>query len=414
MFYHCLYTLFRHKYLILVLLLWGCSSDPGDSPIVVGDDPDEVTVTFSAGNSSALTRAPFSEGDTLKIYVYRSGGFSAAPYKVVEGKTGDAGSEQLSPVILTGGDITAGDDGVNRLTVRGDFTYDFIVVVNASPGAQLSDLGTLNSGMLTGFSHGADILSGRAQKVVALGESPVEVKFTEYGADDGNLPHLCSAVVTEARVTEAFITYVKSLYSNKFDYQVAGMDFRNCLPKSANLSFSGDPMALTVLGSATSYSASILGDEVEVDDKGDKAESEVGVLLPCPLQAPGIRNYNVMSIDFRLRVNGAEVTFPAANVHVPEFKPGYRYRFIVEMDKDNDMNKGKVNLLLSVESWSAVSWDAVIGGGEDDEVLMQVTLGSWSSVSWQSVMGDGGTDKWFVAGVSGWSSATWMSEMGEN
>ena len=413
MFYHCLYTLFRHKYLILVLLLWGCSSDPGDSPIVVGDDPDEVTVTFSAGNSSTLTRAPFPADTPLKIYVYRSdGGFSAAPYKIVEGKTGSTADSGLSSVILTGGNVTDGAGDAKLLTVRGGVVYDFIVVVNASSGAQLSGLGTLNSGMLTGFSHGADILSGRQTVNVAYGTQEVVVTFKDsYGADaQGNLPHLCSAVVTEARATQTFIDYIKT--KGDFNYQVAGMDFKNCLPKSANLSFSGNPMALTPIGSATSYSASILGEVKTVTATADVATSADGVLLPCPLQVSG-RNYNVMSIDFRLRVNGGEVTFSTTNVQVPEFKPGYRYRFIVEMDKEADQEDGVVKLLLSVESWSAVSWDAAIGGSGDTEVLMLVTLGSWSSVSWQSPMGGDGTDNLLIAGVSGWSSVTWASQMGE-
>lgn len=408
MFYNCLYTLFRHKYLILVLLLWGCSSDTGDSPVVIEDDPDEVTVTFSAGNSSVLTRAPFSENTPLKIYVYRGSDFSVAPYKVVEGKTGGEVANGLFSVTLTGGDLTDDD----RLTVRGGNTYNFVVVVNASSGATASNLGALSSGVLTGFSHGMDILAGKKTLSVGLGQPNVDVTFTEYGAVDGKLPHLCCAVLTEARATSALIDKMKKDGGGTFKYAVAGMDFKQCLPKSANLSFSGNPMALTVIGTAASYSASILGEEETVTDPEVVATSAQGILLPYPLRTG--TTYNTLNIDFHLRVNGGGVLFEASNVQVPEFKPGHRYRFIVEMDYTvpPDGEGDVITLLLSVEPWSSVSWQSPMGGDDSMQSLMLLSLGSWSSVSWQSPMGGDSTGSMLIASVGGWSSATWASQMG--
>jgi hypothetical protein len=418
MFYSKLYTLFRHKYLILVLLLWGCSSDPGDSPVVIEDDPDEVTITFSAGNASTLTRATtFTAGTPLKIYVYRHSGstvdFSAAPYKVVEGETTSDVVDGLSAVKLTGGNIT--EDG--RLTVRSNNTYDFIVVINASASVSSGttpNLGTLSSGILTGFLHGSDILAGRKEKYIAADGSTANITFTGYGADaQGNLPHLCCAVVTEARATEDLISYLLKDGGGQFVYEVAGMDFKQCLPKSANLSFSGDPLALTVVGSGynTSYSASILGEQKVVTNTSDVAVSRDCILLPYPLREGG--DHNTMNIDFRLRVNGGEALFQATNIHVPEFEPGYRYRFIVEMDEPDDSGgDGVIKLLLSVESWSAVNWYSGMGEGET-QVLMLLSLGSWSSVAWQSAMGGGDTGGMLLATVGGWNSITWGSQMGE-
>jgi hypothetical protein len=406
MFYNCLYTLFRHKYLILVLLLWGCSSDTGDSPVVIEDDPDEVTVTFSAGNSSVLTRAPFSENTPLKIYVYRGSDFSVAPYKVVEGKTGGEVANGLFSVTLTGGDLTDDD----RLTVRGGNTYNFVVVVNASSGATASNLGALSSGVLTGFSHGMDILAGKKTLSVGLGQPNVDVTFTEYGAVDGKLPHLCCAVLTEARATSALIDKMKKDGGGTFKYAVAGMDFKQCLPKSANLSFSGNPMALTVVGSSTNYSASILGEEKEVNLVSDVARSAQSILLPYPLRT---ETYNTLNIDFRLRINGGETLFEAPGIQAPPFEPGYLYRFIVEMDYEAPPDDYVIKLLLSVEPWSSVSWQSTMGGSEDTESLMLLSLGSWSSVSWQSAMGSGSTGSMLIVSVSGWSGVTWASHMGD-
>lgn len=226
---------------VFPVLLGGCSSDVG-SPVV----PDVVSgaqVSFAVGGSTSASRAAFPVNTPVRVYVFQRDGnasgvvnLSTTPFKTVEGLS--SGSGLLSDITLTGGDIEA--DG--SLVVPGGFTYDFVVVVNATSGATSSSLGTLNTGYLSGFSHGADILAGRREGVeVSIGQTSVNFLFTEYGADsDGNLPHLCSAVLVEARVTQALIDNL----GGSLDYAVSGMDFKQCLPTSANLPFSGDPVDL--------------------------------------------------------------------------------------------------------------------------------------------------------------------------
>ena len=390
-------------------VLWGsCSSDPG-SP----DLPDEpsAAVTFSVGSGASQSRAAFREDTPVKVYVFQrednSDGvdLSATPFKTVEGKS--SGSGNLSDITLTGGDL----DANKSLKLPTGFTYDFVVVVNASDGATTSNLGAWESGRLTGFSHGADILSGRKEGVaVNVGQTHVNVTFTEYGADaEGNLPHLCSAVLVEAKATQALITHLKG----SLDYAVSGMDFKQCLPRSADLPFGGDPMALNILGAGytSSYSPAISGSAVTVTSPDNTALSKEGIILPYPLRIPD-QEYNVLTIDFGLNVNGGNVTFNATGVRAPAFEPGYRYRFIVELDHDEDVEEGKVNLLLSVESWNSVSWNAGMGEGETHSWML-ISLGSWNSVTWQAVMGEGETSNNIITSVSGWRSATWASNMGE-
>jgi len=403
-----------------VSFLWGCSSDtPGDNPVVIPEeDPDEVVVTFSTGNSPTLSRAAFDEGTPVKVFVFRrsqsapgSTNFLAAPYKIVEGTTSGTGA--LSSLTFTGGDITERDGSSEKmLTVRAGYTYDFIAVVNATSGATMANFGTLSSGVLTGFNHGSDILSGRKEGVIVNGQSTVDITFTEFGADAGNLPHLGSAVITEARATNDLITHLTK-DGGSFRYAVAGMDFKQCLPQSANLPFASNPVAYTIQASGytSSYSASILGTEVVVTSSSNVAISQNAILLPYPLRYSD-KSYNSMTIDFRLRVNGGEVIFSAANIQVPAFNPGYRYRFIVELEHDPEVEEGIVNLYLSVEPWDSTTWQSGMGEGEDTESLMMVSLGSWSSVTWRSGMGGSSTNDMIIASVSGWSSTTWASYMG--
>jgi hypothetical protein len=392
MFYNGLYTLFRHKYLIFVLLFWGCSSDA-----VIENDPDEVVVTFSTGNSVA-SRTAFEENTPVKVWVYsRSGGtpnYSVTPYKTADGKT--AGSGVLSTVTFTDGDLTPD----KSLTVRRDRTYDFIAVVNAST----SNFGTFSSGSLTGFSHGMDILSGRKSKLITTTTAVEEIKFTEYGADnEGNLPHLCSAVYTKLSVTGAVISEVGA---GNLQYAVSGMYFKECLPESADFSFSSDPMALTVKTSGynTSYLAPAASELITVNTTSDVAESENGILLPCPLRYLN-RMYNIMNIEFHLVMDDVDIIFYAPEIQVPEFKPGHRYGFIIELDKD------VIRLKLSVEPWSSVSWET--GMGEEGSIPVGLfPIGSWSSVSWNTGMGENGSVH--IPVIGGWSGIAWTSEMGGN
>lgn len=428
MIYDCLYSLIVKGrlrfagYMILAALLWGCSSDSGNEPPVI-EDPDDVTVIFTAGNSATTTassRIAFPVNTPVKIYVYRRSGtstqpnFLAAPYKVVEGVTAGTGTgaSDLSTVTFTGGDITSD----KKLTVRGGYKYDFIAVVNATPKATISDMGTLGAGVLTGFIHGTDLLAGCSIGTgVSGGSGTTEVKFTGYGADaNGNLPHLGSAMRTTAKVTEEFLDFMLNTGDKFLNYGVSGMDFKQCLPKSANLPFGGTAMAYQVQGSGytTSYSVNSPGTIVSMTEVTDVALSNDAVILPFPLRYSD-KTYNTIDVDFRLSVNGGEVTFSAAGVQVPEFKQGYRYNFIVELDKDPDVVAGKVNLYLSIEPWSALTWESGMGEG-DTENFGVFSLGSWSSVSWQSGMGAGSDNSLMITSVAGWSSVTWTSHIGND
>lgn len=408
------YTLITFGYCLALMLCWGCSTDlpdASDNPDVPIDDDSEVVVTFSTGNGAAHTRTCFSEGTPVKIFIYQhqSGGVNLAgvPYKTVEGKTegvGDSNS-QLSSVVLTGGDLSNG----NYLTVRSGKTYEFIVVVSATTGAKLTDIGFPASGIITGFTHGSDILAGREQVTVAYGTKNLAVTFKSNGADSqGNLPHLGSAVCIQGRVTEKLL---KELNTGSVSFAIAGMDFKQCLPKSANLSFTGSSPALIVqgVGFNTSYSANVLTTPVNIDNT-ESVTSANGYLLPYPLQ--NTLGYNVLNIDFRLRVNGGEVVFQAPGLQTPSFDPGYRYKFIIELDYEAPEKEGVVNLYLSIEPWSSLSWQSGMGESDETDNLMLLSLGSWSSVTWHSGMGAEDTSDKIITSVSGWKSATWISQMG--
>lgn len=405
------YILLTMSWLCSLWVLGSCSADVNSPDIP--DDDSEVRVSFSVGSSASPTRAAFAVDTPVRIYVYQRNedapdvvDFTATPFKTVEGRT--SGGGVLSDISFTGGDLEV--DG--SLAIPGGYTYDFVVVVSVPGSGTSLNFGTLNAGLITGFSHGSDILAGRKEGVeVAVGQTNVNVIFTDYGADaDGNLPHLCSAVLTEGRATQALIASL----NGTLDYAVAGMDFKQCLPRSANLSFSGDPMALNIQGSGytTSYSPNISGSTVTVTEPANVTLSKDGILLPYPLKTQG-QDYNILTIDFRLRVNGGEVLLPATGVRVPAFEPGYRYRFITELDHDPEVEAGKINLYLSVESWKSVNWETGMGEGETHS-WMYISLGSWNSVSWQAVMGEGETSNRIITNVSGWRGATWSADMGKN
>lgn len=406
--------------LFMSLLLVGCSSDSGDIPWLGEEEEGEFTdvvVTFSAGNSSTVTRAPFEDGTPIKLFVYRraSGGgmnYSTTPYKIVEGRTDNSPGATLSNVTFTGGDITS----EGKLTVRTNSTYDFVVLANATPGATFAEFGSLSSGMLMGLTHGRDLLSGRAEGIEAVvGKKNINVTFTEGGADNGLLPHLCSAVCVEAGVTSEFFNHFTEGGGKTLTYAVDGIDFNVCLPKSANLIFLGNPMALSILASGynTSYSAYIPSGAVTIAKDNDVAKSEEGVVLPYPLRYPE-RNHNLLDIEFILRVNGAIVYFKAPGVESPAFEPGYRYRFVVKMDY-NEHSGDEMHLYLVVQPWDSVSWSSGMGEGKDYDPESDVvfSLGSWSSITWESGMGAGGDDgDMIITSVAGWRAISWSSVMG--
>lgn len=399
---------------LAVALLWSCSSGVQDEPDLP-DAGDEVVVTFSAGSSVATTRVAFDDGTPLKIFIYRQTGgisdFSAAPYKTVEGMT-QGTADGLSIVKLTGGDVTSDASNNKILTVRNQRTYDFVVVVSGASGATIANISAPSSGVISGFTHGMDILASR--ETVTVLYDPVKVVFKGEGTDgSGNLPHLGSAVRTEGRVTKDLIDELGA----PIKYALAGMDFNYCLPKSANLSFTNNPLTLIVQGQGfnTSYSANVSSDVVDISNKDQVVTSGDALLLPYPAQNT-LLGQNTLNINFRLRVNGGEVLFEAPVVRTPSFNPGYRYTFIVELDYEkSDLPTGTVNLYLSIEPWSALFWQT--GMGEDEgntNNLMVIHLGSWSSVTWSTVMGgdDNSTDR-IITSVRGWQSVAWTSIMGD-
>jgi hypothetical protein len=370
-----------------MVLLWGCSSDPG----ITEDDPDEVAVTFSAGE--VVTRANFQEGVSLKIFVYDRAAdapnpdFLQPPYKIVKGKIND-----VNGVEFTGGDISLPD---NRLTVRKNSTYDFVIVVNGSVDAEnLGKLEPLNAGFLTGFSNGTDVLSGWRKATSGL--SGFTVVF-----DD--LPHLCSAVRTEINVNANLITsnYVTSC-------GIDGVRFKECLPAGSELHFSGPTLTVD----NTSYAASYVAPGVNsgtvnntVPGTSNVVTSADGFLLPFPLIYSN-RSYNIMNIDFHLQVNNVPVILYAPELQMPAFEAGKRYHFIIELAE------GEIYLKLAIEDWSKVSWDGTMGG-EGDKPFVQYTLGSWTVISWNAGMG-GGSGSTQVLTTGGWTGVTWTSNMGGN
>lgn len=397
-------------YSLALMLCWGCSdgsTDNPEDPDLTDEDASEVVVTFSTGNGMTHTRVPFNDKIPVKIFIYQhqsQGGanLKGIPYKIVEGVT-DGIVNDLSIVSLTGGDIT---DGV--LTVRSGKRYDFVAVVNAAPEAKLTDIGFPSLGVLSGFTHGADILAGREEQYVAYGMKNLVVTFNSNGSDQGNLPHLGSAVCMQGAVTSELWDHLNGSIS----FAVVGMNFKQCLPKSANLSFADNPFAMAVqgVGFNTSYFADLLTAPVDISSVSESVTSVNGYLLPYPL-LNGALQHNVLNIDFHLRVNDGEVVFQAPGIRTPSFDPGYRYKFIIELDYETGTN-GVVNLYLSVEPWSVVSWES--GMGEDDnESLMMLKLGSWSSVTWTSPMGDDNSTSKIITSVSEWKSTTWMSQMGK-
>jgi hypothetical protein len=397
-----LYTLlFRHSYLIFMVLLWGCSSDPG----ITEDDPDEVAVTFSAGEAMTRAGTAFEDNVPVKIVVYSRPSdapvpnYSQTPYKVVEGITNGT-SSNLSSIVLTGGHVSLPN---NRLTVRRGRTYDFVVVVNNTPGESIEQ--ELGTGILIGFGNGKDILSGRKEGVVIdeahATNSPVSITFSAGGADaSGNLPHLCSAVYTKVTASSELISCFGSVNCG-----INEVCFEECLSESANLPFSGDKMAFAV--DQTDYAGSYSAPGVAagtITSTDDVVRSADGFLLPYPLRYSN-RKYNIVNIDFHLNVGGTEVIFYAPGLHVPAFVAGYRYGFAIELAKS------AIALKLSVEPMSELFWDSLMGG-DGTNPIVQYTLGSWDVVSWQAGMG-GGSGSMQVLTVGGWTGVTWISGMGE-
>lgn len=400
---------------LLTLLLtagWSCSGHLPDAPDTPVDGDEMVELRFATGERTAGTRAALADGRPVRLFVYQHPKTGAVdilgtPYRTVEGVT-DGVDGDLSVVRLIGGDLTDG-----KLIVSSGRTYDIVVVADGAPGAKPEGIRQPNAGIITGFTNGQDILAARQTVTAVYGAKQIDVTFKSNGADnDGNLPHLGSAVMVEATVTQDLLDQT----SGSIEVAVAGMDFRQCLPKNANVLFAhfGSSSAISVqgAGNTTSFSANMVKDTVTVNSPDIKVTSADGYILPYPLSTPG-QNHNVINADFRLRVNGGQTVLEANSIQVPEFKPGYRYRFIVEFDYPG--TQGVINLYLSIEPWQALTWDSTMGGPEGDNISqpVKVAVGSWSSVRWSNVMGDDDTDERVIVSVAGWRSVTWNNIMGE-
>lgn len=414
---------------MIMILCAGCAGslpNASDDPDLIDPDDDDgemVELSFATGGGQVSTRTVLEPNTPLRLFVYQypqSGTLSyGTPYRMVEGKTG-ADDGTLSTVELTGGDLTDG-----KLVVSSGRTYEVVVVVDAAPNAKLTGIGYPTAGAIAGFTHGQDILAARQKVVVNYGAKLVNVIFKSNGADtDGNLPHLGSAVAVEARVTTNLIEAVGegTPGSKSVTLEVAGMDFKQCMPKSAGLLFAdfgttGKGISVQGMGFTTSYTANLLtGEDPEsVSSAAQSVTSADGYILPYPLATSG-QPYNMIHTNFRLRVNGGDVLLEANSVQVPEFKPGYRYRFIIEFDMptpDPEVTPGTINLYLSVEPWQSLGWDSMMGEDDNAGQFIKVAVGSWNSVTWSSAMGSEDDKARVIVSVRGWSNITWSHTMGE-
>jgi hypothetical protein len=235
----------------------------------------------------------------------------------------------------------------------------------------------------------------------------IPVTFSAGGADqDGNLPHLCSAVYTKI---------ISNIAMNVI-CEIDSVCFKECLSDSADLPFSDDTIKnkIVLVVNRTDYTGSYSAPGDTITDSKNATinnttvkdvKSDYGYLLPYPLRYP-YKQYNVVNMNFHLKVNNTAVIFYAPGLQVPEFKAGYRYGFTIELDN------GVIHLKLDVEPWSVLSWDSTMGGDPGDS-FVQYTLGSWNTVSWQAGMGGGSGNTQAALTVGGWSGITWTSDMGK-
>lgn len=389
--------------LLGLFVVAGCSKSdaPLPPPIVEG-----VEVHLAAGSAAPMSRAAFSEGTPVAVYIYQREvagvmNLEAAPYKIATGETSSAASADRSAIVLTGGDVSNG-----KLTLKTGYTYDFVMVVNPPSDPSKLSVGAVNSGVMGAIPHGIDLLAGRKEGIaVTEGMTAIEIAFTEFGADEkGNLPHLCSGISIEANATQVLIN--KLADKGGLNLSVASATFKR-VAAEGRFTFSSSPLAVVPnpMGYKSSFRMTANSEPVKITSPMQTVLYDKGILLPYPLLSSN--NYNVIDIDFYLGVNGAEALLVAQSVQVPEFKAGYRYKFTVEMDKGNDNDV--INLYLTVNKWDEASWDSGIGG--DDTAQLRVLVGSWKSVSWQSGIGGDDNDKLLLS-VRGWSSATWSSNIG--
>lgn len=399
----------RLKLLVAMLLglfvVTACSKS--ETPLPPPIATDGVEVRLAAGSTAPLSRAAFTEGTPIAVYVYQRAvagvmNLTAKPYKVATGVTSTASADR-SAVVLTAGDIADG-----KLTLKVGYTYDFVMVVNPPSDASKPSVGAVSAGVMGAIPHGVDLLAGRKEGIeVPDGTvTAIEIAFTEFGADEkGNLPHLCSGIGIEANATKALIDKLAGKGS-ELNLSVASATFKK-VAAEGRFNFSSNPLAVVPnpIGYKSSFRMAANTEPVKITSPDQKVFYDKGALLPYPLLSSN--DYNVIDIDFYLGVNGAEALLAAQSVQVPEFKAGYRYKFTVEMDKGNDNDV--INLYLTISKWDEASWDS--GMGSEDVSKLRVLVGAWSSVTWQSGMGGDDNDKLLLS-VRGWSSASWNSNMG--
>lgn len=375
-------------------------------------------VTLAAGQASVGSRAAFAEDQPITLYVYQrrdadTQDLTARPYVIATGTAQGVsdGSTALSGIRLD--KLTLGDEKYlhnDKLYLDQGYTYDFVIVANQPEEA------TYSGGALTAIPNGYDVMVGRDDAVrVDEGTSNVAVSFTDGGAVQGNLKHLCSNIVIKAKATDELITMFTNSESEPktLTMGVSGAKFQKIINQGA-LSFAGEDMKLQV-GGGHVWSYELTNDDLDntkkqLNSNTDEVSYDKGYLLPLPLLAGA--EQNSVDIDFYVNMNGADVVMQAKAVHLPEFKPGYRYTFELEMDKTSE--NGNVGLSLTIESWDKTSWSSTMGGDDKDYPdKLFLYIGGWSGVSWSAIMGEAEKSTYSPISVGSWSSASWSIDMGE-
>lgn len=361
--------------LCTVLAVSGCSVADDTTAVTEG----EVCVRFAVRDADpAVSRAGavFTAGLPVKVLVFRRSdnavpaSVTGSPYRTFETVTDGTGG--LEPA-----------QSGKTLSIMSGYTYDFYALVN--PPANETSAGTWN------VQHGTDLLAGSfLGKVVSRSDIDVRVDF-------GDLPHLCSQVQFTAAPSEELLDVVTV---NSFS--VSKVTWSK-LPSWGTFTAGQDRIV-----TSNSYTGSfeLLPTQGAGLEASDFVVGDMGVVLPFP--AVYTATTNRIDMKFIMELNGGGVTFDAVNVEVPAFKPGYSYKFIMELQPNE--NGGAINLMLSVTPWNYLTWVSGMGGDNETETIIR--LGSWSSITWRTGMG-GDDEVMTILTVSGWRSLTWASIMGD-
>lgn len=326
---------------ISVTLLASCSTQD-DSQLVA--KKGETVVNLTIGKANILSRAAFNDEEPVSIYVYKrneddSQNFNEV-YKTVTGKTSNQDINGLSPIVL---------DGSTKFTVESGNSYDFVLLVNQPSSAELS------GGVLSKISNGYDLLAGRADNVevpVSVTSQTVNVAINDGGANDGDLPHLCSALNIEVSANQDLIDGVGG---GNLSLGLVSAAFKKMGDK-ATLDFSQSPMALstTVSDASIVKVANTEGGTQSVTQASQKLSYDGGFILPMALAAG--ESKNKIDIDFVVKVNDREKTISLTDVEVPAFESGKRYTFHLTV------NGSIANLTATVKAWETKDWNSSMGG----------------------------------------------------